>query len=226
MSRLAKLFLLVITPVLAILLALLGIMTVRFNPMGWFLILSGSTIAAGVVIVYYFQRQRFWESALGGATTQEERGDRSFWLITLSLMAATYLPPVEYLYFPIAFPRPNWIAAGGMVLVTLGTVLFVWARSTLRKNYSGRLTVKTDQTLVQSGPYRVIRHPAYAGYLLMVLGFSLGYASLAGLITILGLVLPSLVYRMRMEEKLLIEHFGEAYRQYALTTKRLIPGIM
>ena len=117
------------------------------------------------------------------------------------------------------------MSTSGICLVALVAGLFVWARLTPPKTYSGHLIVKTDQPLVQSGPYRYIRHPAYAGYLLMVLGISLGYASLAGLSTILVLVLPSLVYRIKVEEKLLVEHFGEAYHRYASTVKRLIPGI-
>jgi protein-S-isoprenylcysteine O-methyltransferase Ste14 len=85
--------------------------------------------------------------------------------------------------------------------------------------------VNSGQTLVQSGPYQFIRHPAYTGYLLMALGISLGYASLVGIILVLALLLPSLVYRIKVEEKLLIEHFGTAYHQYMRKTKRLIPGI-
>jgi protein-S-isoprenylcysteine O-methyltransferase Ste14 len=71
----------------------------------------------------------------------------------------------------------------------------------------------------------LIRHPAYAGYLLMALGISLGYASLVGLISVLILLVPSLIYRVNVEEKLLTLHFGAAYRQYMRRTKRLIPGI-
>ena len=167
MSRIARFFLLVITPVLAILLALLGVATIRSNPLGWFLFVTGVTFAAGMVIVYHIRGKRFWESSLGGATTQEERGDRSFWLISASLAATFYLSPIEYLYLAAILPRTSWMSTGGIVLVILGAVLFVWARRTLRNNYAGHISVKTDQILVQSGPYRIIRHPAYAGYLLM-----------------------------------------------------------
>jgi protein-S-isoprenylcysteine O-methyltransferase Ste14 len=115
--------------------------------------------------------------------------------------------------------------ASGMVLVVLGSALFVWARRFLGVNYSGHVLIKQGQELVQNGPYRIIRHPAYAGYLLMALGIAIGYSSLVGLAAILVFLLPSLFYRMKVEEKLLFEHFGEAYSQYANRTKRLIPGI-
>ena len=97
MSRTATFFLLVVAPALAILLALLGVETVRANPLGWFLLLLGIAYASGVVIAYYIHRERFWESRVCGATTEEEISDRSFWLITFALMTVFYLSPLEYL---------------------------------------------------------------------------------------------------------------------------------
>jgi len=224
-SRLAVFFLLVISPLLAMLLALLGVETIPTNPLGWFLLLVGVIYSAGVIIVYSIRKERFWEPAVDGVTTQEEHGDRSFWFIALGMIAAFYASPVEYLYFPAILPRNAWMSTLGVELVILGVALFIWARVALRANYSGHISVKTGQTLVQSGPYEFIRHPAYTGYLLMALGISLGYASLAGLILVLILLVPSLVYRVKVEEKLLTVHFGAAYRQYMRRTKRLIPGI-
>ena len=225
MSRTATFFLLVVAPALAILLALLGVETVRANPLGWFLLLLGIAYASGVVIAYYIHRERFWESRVCGATTEEEISDRSFWLITFALMTVFYLSPLEYLYSDAILPRNTWMSSVGVLLVVLSSGLFIWARRALRKNYSGHISVKTGQALVQDGPYRIVRHPAYAGYLCMALGISLGYSSLAGLISVLVLLLPSLVYRIKVEEKLLTEHFGDTYRQYMRKTKRLIPGI-
>jgi protein-S-isoprenylcysteine O-methyltransferase Ste14 len=225
MSRLTIIFLVMVTPVLAICLALLGLATIPTNPLGWFLLLTGIVYTAGTVIFTVIRRQRFWEARAGGGTIQEERGDRSFWLITLGMMAVFYLSPMEYIYSVAWLPRTVWTKFCGVGLVVAGSVLFVWARRTLGASYSGHVSVKKGQELVQSGPYRYIRHPAYAGYLLMALGISLGYSSLAGLISILVLLLPSLVYRMNVEEKLLNEHFGEAYRQHASRVKRLIPGV-
>ncbi len=225
MSQLAKFFLLVVAPILAILLALLGVKTLPANPLGWFLLLVGVVYTVGVVIVYAIRKERFWESPLHGAPSHEERGDRSLWFITLGMLAAFYLSPVEYIYLTASLPRNAWMSVSGVGLVGVGTVLFIWARSALGRNYSGHVSVKTGQALVQSGPYRFIRHPAYAGYLLIALGISLGYSSLAGLASIVVVLLPGLIYRMKVEERLLTRHFGEAYRQYGDGIKRIIPGI-
>jgi protein-S-isoprenylcysteine O-methyltransferase Ste14 len=225
MNRSAKFFILIIAPALAMVLALLGVETLPENPLGWFLLLVGVVYIAGLIIVFAIRKERFWESAASGPETHAERSDRSFWAVTLGMLAVFYLSPVEYIYLTPGIPRSDWLAFSGAALVTLGTALFVWARRTLGANYSGHVATKAGQTLVQSGPYRFIRHPAYAGYLLMALGISLGYASLAGLGALLVLLLPSLIYRISLEDKLLGKHFGADYHQYARVTKRLIPGI-
>ncbi|MCL4529190.1 MAG: isoprenylcysteine carboxylmethyltransferase family protein [Chloroflexi bacterium] len=224
MSRPAIFFLLVVAPAFAILLALLGIETLSSNPVGWFLFLVGVVYAAGLIIVYHIKKERFWESSSSGAMEQEERGDWSFWLVSLGMIAVFYLAPLEWLYFNAILPRASWMSFIGLMLVILGAVLFVWARRRLRSNYSGHISVKDDQELVQSGPYRIIRHPAYLGYLLMALGVSLGYSSIMGLSAILLLV-PALVYRIHVEEKLLEAHFGAQFRTYAEKSARLIPGL-
>lgn len=224
MSLLAKIFLLMFAPILAILLTLLGIETIPANPLGWFLVLVGVVYIAGMVIVFAIRKERFWESPLTGAPTHEEHGDRSLWLVTLGMIAVFYLSPAEFIYLPVSLPRSAWMAYSGLGLVILGTILFVWARRALGKSYSGHVSVKVGQALVESGPYRLIRHPVYAGYLLMAIGISLGYSSLMGMVSVLVL-LPGLIYRMKIEEQFLAEHFGEDYQQYFGKTKRLIPGI-
>lgn len=225
MNRIAIFFLIVVAPLLAILLAVLGVKTIPTNGLGWFLLLVGVVYPVGLVIVYIIRKEHFFESRSGGVVTHEERGDRSFWLITAGMLVSFYIPPVEYLYFAPVLGRSNLTKGAGILLVILGVILFTWARLVLGKFYSGHVSVEQDQKLVQSGPYGVLRHPAYAGYLLMALGICTGYSSLAGLTGTLFVLLPGLVYRIRVEEKLLEEKFGDKFKKYASRSKRLIPGI-
>lgn len=225
MNRKVILFLLAIVPALAIVLALMGLETLGTNLLGWFLLMTGIICAAGIVIVAYIRRETFWESQINGETVQGERGDRSFWLITLAMMAVFYLSPLEYMYIAAQLPRTSWMEVSGAGLVVVGVVLFVWARRTLGTNYSGRLSTKQGQQLVQNGPYRVIRHPAYAGFLLMALGLAIGYSSLVGIAAIVFALVPAAIYRIGVEDKLLAEHFGTQFYKYAEQTRRLIPGI-
>jgi protein-S-isoprenylcysteine O-methyltransferase Ste14 len=225
MSRFAVFFLVVITLGLAILLALLGAATIQSNLLGWFLLISGSVYFFGIIIVYWIRRRQFWRPQSNGETIKEESDDRSFWLITVGMVAAFFLPPIEYLFASVILPRVEWMQVTGLTLIVLGSALFIWARRTLGKFYSGHVSVVEGQPLVQSGPYHFIRHPAYAGYFLMSLGLALGYSSLLGLAAVFLLLLPVMIYRLRLEDKLLAEHFGEEFKKYAAVTKCLIPGI-
>jgi len=170
-------------------------------------------------------RHSLLASAGKGRNAQEEGNDVSFWFIVAGMIAVFYLPPFEYLLVPAILPRIVWMQVTGLLIILVGSVLFIWARRVLGHYYSGHLSVIEGQKLVQHGPYRFIRHPAYAGYILIALGLSFGYSSLAGLVAILLLLLPSVVYRLRVEDRLLAEHFGEAFTNYANKTKCLIPGI-
>ena len=225
MSRPATIFLLIVAPGLAILLVFLGIETLRTNILGWFLLLTGILYTVGILIDGYIRREEFWGAKQGGDNFQEERGDRSFWPIALGIMAVFFLSPVEYLYFASFLPRTVWVETVGTGLVILGSILFVWARRTLGKHYSGHVSVKKEQKLVQSGPYRIIRHPAYAGYLLMAFGLALGYSSLLGFVANLLILLPATVYRISVEDRILAEHFSTKFEKYIQKKKRLLPGI-
>ncbi len=225
MSRIAIFFLMVVAPALSICLALLGLETLRTNLLGWFLLLTGVVYAAGIVIAAYIRREQFWEARLKGNTAKEEHGDRSFWLIALGMIGGFYLSPVEYLYCPAILPRPAWIQIPASLLTILGAALFVWARRALGDSYSGHVSVTEDQRLVQDGPYRFIRHPAYAGYLWISLGLAVGYSSLAGLAAALFALLPAVIYRIRVEDEMLAAHFGAEFEEYARKTKRLIPKV-
>lgn len=225
MSRSAIYFLVFVTLGLAILLACLGWATLQANLLGWFLLITGMTYFFGVVIVYWVRGVQFWRPRATGEIIKEEQDDRSFWLIVLGMIAVFYLPPTEALFFARSFSPLIWLQIAGLLLICLGATLLIWARRVLGSFYSGHVSVVEGQPLVQHGPYRFIRHPAYAGYLWIGLGLALGYASLAGFVAFIFLLLPSVLFRIHVEDKLLASHFGAQFDEYAHRTKRLLPSI-
>lgn len=225
MSRSAIFFLVFLTLGMAVLLAWLGWSTLPFNLLGWFLLVTGLAYFFGVIIVYWVRHIQFWAPRAGGEVIHQERDDASFWFIVLGMIGAFYLPPIEYLFSDGLLPRNIWIQLSGLVLVLLGAGLFIWARRSLGKFYSGHVSVVKGQLLVAHGPYRFIRHPAYAGYLLIALGLAIGYSSVSGLIVFLGLLFPSIIYRIQIEDELLAEHFGVQFHNYERSTKRLFPFV-
>jgi protein-S-isoprenylcysteine O-methyltransferase Ste14 len=225
MSRPAIFFLMVIAPALAIFLALLGLETLRGNVLGWFLLVLGIAYPAGSIIYYHIRREPFWKSAQAGGRAREETGDRSFWLVLPGFLVVFFASPLEWMYLPGLMTRLPWMQAAGLGLILSAVALRVWTRAHLRGLYSGHVGVLAGHRLVQSGPYRSVRHPGYTGFLLMTLGVAIGYSSLIGLAAVPVLLLPELAYRMKVEERLLTEQFGEEYRTYIRTSKKLIPGI-
>jgi protein-S-isoprenylcysteine O-methyltransferase Ste14 len=225
MNRLAIFFLVVITLGLSILLSLLGWLTIPANLLGWFLLISGLIYFFGIIVVYWVRGIRFWRPRAAGGLVQQEQSDGSFWVIVLGMIPAVYLPPVEYLYISRLIPRTLGMQILGLLIIALGACLFIWARRTLGNFYSGHLSIVEGQPLVIHGPYHLIRHPAYAGYLMIALGLSIGYSSIVGLVIVLCLLLPSVIYRIRVEDRLLAEHFGSQFMDYADKTSRLIPGV-
>ena len=224
MSRLVVYFLLFVSPLLSIALVLLGMFTLPSNLMGWFLLFMGIMYSVGIFTTAFIRKKQFWTGVSGNTVIEEERNDRSFWLIALGLIAVFFLSPLDYLYFPSVFSGLIELEVVGLGLVLSGISLFVWARMALGKDYSGHVSIGDEQTLVQSGPYRYIRHPAYTGYLLMALGICLGYASLTGLIALIAFLIPVVYYRSRLEDQMLASHFGEQWQAYARRVPAFIPA--
>jgi len=75
------------------------------------------------------------------------------------------------------------------------------------------------------GIYKTVRHPSYSGAILTFIGFGLSLNSWASLITIGVLVIAAFLYRIHIEERMLLSQFGEDYHTYMLKTYRLVPWI-
>ncbi len=110
----------------------------------------------------------------------------------------------------------------GLGLSAAGLGLALWARYELGDAWNGVAVVKSGQGLVRGGPYALSRHPIYTGVLTAALGLGLARRTWSGLagVALLGV---SLGLKARVEEGLLREHFGDAYRDYAAKVGRLLP---
>ena len=134
---------------------------------------------------------------------------------------------------------PNWIAGffarpllpqGGLffyigfALLLAAMAFTVWARTTLGRNWSGRVTIKEDHELVTTGPYGLVRHPIYTGALLAIIGTTVALGTIGGLVSIV-LILAVFVRKIHLEEQVLGRHFGDKYAAYRNKTRALIPFV-
>jgi protein-S-isoprenylcysteine O-methyltransferase Ste14 len=115
----------------------------------------------------------------------------------------------------------RWLGIG---LFVAGGVLRIVPVFVLGKRFSGLVAIQQGHELVTRGIYRHIRNPSYLGLMIGSLGWVLTFRSLFGILLV-GLLLVPLVARMKAEERLLQEHFGDEYDAYRKHTYRLIPGI-
>lgn len=111
----------------------------------------------------------------------------------------------------------------GIIFIVLGVTLRWFAIWKLGSYFTRDVAVSSDQEVVQSGPYRFIRHPAYSGTFLTMLGLGLAMTNWASLIALLLCVLLGHFYRVRIEEDALIHNIGQPYIEYMQHTKRFIP---
>jgi protein-S-isoprenylcysteine O-methyltransferase Ste14 len=127
----------------------------------------------------------------------------------------------------IARGEPGWprtaLFVSGVVFIILGVALRWYAIRTLGRFFTRDVAVAESQQVVQSGPYRLIRHPAYSGTFLTMLGVGLAMTNWASLVALLVCVFAGHLYRVRIEEKALIRTIGQPYIEYMRRTRRFIP---
>jgi len=114
----------------------------------------------------------------------------------------------------------------GLCLMIGGMALREWAVISLGPYFSPKVELRVGHSLVERGPYRLIRHPAYTGLLMTMLGYSLSVLEPLGALVSAVLFAIAFGGRIRVEEKALEQELGRAYVEYEKRTKRLIPYLV
>jgi protein-S-isoprenylcysteine O-methyltransferase Ste14 len=121
---------------------------------------------------------------------------------------------------------PDWFFYLGIALMVTGIALRQWSIRVLGRFFSTRVQIMSDHRVVTNGPYRVIRHPAYSGSLLTIVGLGLAARTWGGTLLIAALFGLAYYYRISVEEDVLKAELGQEYIDYAKKTKRLIPFLL
>ena len=163
---------------------------------------------------------------LKAVARRESRLQRASHGVPLALAALLLVLPGHALgALATPFIARSWTGYGiGVALVALGLGYAAQARRHLGANWSATVTLKQAHSLIRSGPYRHVRHPIYTGLLLAFAGSALAQAQWRGLLALL-LVTGSLWFKLRREERWLLEHFGDDYAEYRKTSWALLPGL-
>jgi protein-S-isoprenylcysteine O-methyltransferase Ste14 len=177
------------------------------------------SILYGLFEIFMSRRQ-------GSKRTISKSGDKwSIWFLVISISVGYWLS------FIIASTKTgriyhwNTLFAIGAVLVGIGLIIRITSILTLKRQFTYTVTKIDNHELIQTGLYKIIRHPGYLGQLIIFLGIS---TTLSNWLSVLLMIIPvfmGYLYRIIVEEKFLIEQMGQNYIDYQKRTKRLIPMI-
>jgi protein-S-isoprenylcysteine O-methyltransferase Ste14 len=181
---------------------------------GWFL--AGYAGLAGFFALEALTRQRGSASSL--TASADDQGTTRM-IVTAYGVAAGL--PLVLRRLPVP-QLPRAASPVGLVLQAGGLTLRAWSMRTLGASYTRTLRADEKQRVVDTGPYRVVRHPGYTGSLLTWTGFAISSRSWPVIALITGLLGRAYQRRVTAEEKLLQRDLP-GYTAYSHRTRRLIP---
>jgi protein-S-isoprenylcysteine O-methyltransferase Ste14 len=144
--------------------------------------------------------------------------------MSIALVLAFPLAFLERWSFPKTTCNKAFII--GMLLIVLGSFLRRYCWRTLGEYFTGDVRVRAAQPVIRTGPYSLVRHPSYSGGLLMNVGIGLALCNWLSLALLTGTAIATYLYRVRIEERVLLEALGEPYRIYMQESKRFIPYVI
>lgn len=181
---------------------------------GW--LLAGYAGAGGFFVQELFFRQRGTASSL--KASHDDEGTTRMLLASSGL---AYGLPLVLRRLPLPLMPPA-VAATGLIMQACGLALRIWSMRALGGFYTRTLRAAHDQHVVDAGPYRMIRHPGYAGALLVWIGLAFSSRSAPATVVVAGLMGRAYQRRISAEENLLQGALPE-YGDYSRRTKKLIP---
>jgi protein-S-isoprenylcysteine O-methyltransferase Ste14 len=180
-----------------------------------------------VSIALYFFFGLYWViAARNTAAAKSSEARASFLLhqvlLNVSLMLLfVRIPGLKGRWLPVS----PFLAPVGIAIQAGSTILAIWARRHLGRNWSAAITAKVDHQLIRSGPYRFVRHPIYTAMFGMYVGIALASGEWHALV---GVIMLAVAYwrKIRLEERNLRTVFGSEYDAYRRDSWALIPGLL
>jgi protein-S-isoprenylcysteine O-methyltransferase Ste14 len=143
------------------------------------------------------------------------------WSALLLAFAVAWLPAMQ-------FPSGARIIAfySGLGALVAGGLLRRVCWRTLGEYFTGDVKASADQPVIQTGPYKWVRHPSYTGAMLMFVGIGVALTNWLSVALLLAGTIVAYSYRVKVEERALLSEIGEPYAEYMRTHKRYIPFVV
>lgn len=186
------------------------------------------TIFIFLIIIWFFLRTLYRKKSLDSKSKVKKGVNLERFLVFLNLISMIILPIFVVFNSSLDFAAMNlsdiirWLST---FIYAINLIFFAWCHASLGKNWSNILEIKKDHQLIKNGPYKKIRHPMYAHFWILII--SQGLILDNWIVLVYGLLAWGTLYflRVRKEENMMMEEFGDQYKEYMKETGRLIPKI-
>jgi protein-S-isoprenylcysteine O-methyltransferase Ste14 len=186
-------------------------------------------MSASISIISYlilFLTEILLNRMLRSKSTDKQNADKhSITLIWITIIAAIFIAVYisKTVYVPI-YKNPI-IQHFGVLVIFIGIIVRLFAVFTLGQFFTVDVTIRQDHKLKKDGLYKYLRHPSYFASLISFIGMGLTFNNCLSLLLIVVAILIVFINRIKIEEKVLVEHFGLEYIEYRKVTNGLIPFI-
>ena len=161
-------------------------------------------------------------------TTAEDRTTKLD-MIMLGINGLAMIVPLVYVFSKVFnfadYFLPDWLRWIGVVLFAGAAVLLWKTHQDLGRNWTPTLGLREEHTLVTEGVFKYIRHPMYAAHLLWAVALPLILTNWIAGFSFLVAQIPQYLLRIREEEGMMLDQFGEVYQEYMDRTGRFLPKL-
>ncbi len=181
-----------------------------------------TNIACLVLILTEILLNRLLRSKKTDRQNEDKNSISIIWVTIIVAVTLAFLIS-KTVYLPI-YTNPS-VQYVGVIVIVIGIILRLFAVFTLGPFFTVDVTIRQDHKLKKDGLYKYLRHPSYFASLVSFAGLGWTFNNWLSLLLIIVAILIVFINRIKIEEKLLIQHFGPEYIEYKKTTKGLIPFI-
>ncbi|ACU58261.1 methyltransferase family protein [Chitinophaga pinensis] len=180
-------------------------------------------IIAAIWILSEVLLNRLVRSSQSDKTRADKQSLRFIWITIMIALPLAHILSRQFHVLPIS--SSPVIVQAGLIMIVVGMIYRFIAIYTLGRFFTVDVAIRSDHRIVRKGMYRFMRHPSYLGSLLSFLGNGFALNSWVGLVIGFVPVLLTFLYRMKVEEELLVNNFGQEYIDYKKDTWKLIPFV-
>lgn len=188
-------------------------------------VLRDSWSLAVLALVLVWRTYEHYSIGMRHYRFKKDPGKHSMVGPALTLWFGCSFPIFDFYNLPETLPRDAAVRMAGIALIILGMSIRYISIRTLGRFFTAHLRVDEGRKLIREGIYKKLRHPSYFGMIFSFIGLPLAFSSLIGIICMMLIGIPSILFRINVEEKFLIDEFKNEYLEYRQNSYKLIPFV-